>query len=1015
MIKIDLHLKPYLFFVLFAFTRIVSFGQNHIVPVFKRCPVKTINFEQGLANNGTTSVVTDALGFTWISTKTGMQRYNGYTLETINPVINGRTISINTSVIFFTLQNGLIWMSCKQGVLIYNPQTNLFKEIIESTNLDNLNFSIIPVKEASEGILCLQYKKGLVLYSPQNGKMLKKITADNAFIQHAFNNPDIHTNSNFTANDSAVFIYNGKDLMQQVNIKTNEINYIKAENVNCFACTNTKLYIVSDAITSINIGDGKIEKSIPLKTITGENIIYEACFSTEKNQLLVGLNNHLFQFDSACNYMQEFTNLNRNVIVSVGFIKTIYADAFKRIWLLTNDDIKRVQNFNIPFEHLMYDGEKNNFIRTMYYDEKKHILLAGCYNGGIQLYDASDNALWQTAVSSKIIKNITGIEKLTDNDYLIVTIASGLYVLNLPSKKLKPLAQLNINMIDAGNINFCNNIQRINDSAIFIATSSNIYNCIFKKDELISATPLLPLNKNIFDQLYCFLSASNKTIWTGTATGKIFRMDSAGNFFTAQIPENYLVRSLAEDAKHNIWAGTDKGLYVYNNSGKLIKTFTTQSGLLNDCIYAISPVKNKTAVFASSNLGLSYISLNKNIINYTKESGLQENEFNTQSAIKTGSGKYYFGGVNGITSFYPSSLLYIKDTLVLNITKLVINDVSYNCSPGFLKGDSLKLNYSQNHIQLDFAALGLLNTNEYVYEYRLTNFETNWQSTREPRDIKYVLQPGNYSFEITCSPIFSSKEIFKRSIVIIISPPVWQTWWFKTLVVLIGIAIIALIVQQYLKRRYQKKLNALKLSYEIQHERERISRDLHDNLGAYAAAIASNVSIMQTEQTEGDKNVLHQLKTNSQSIINQLNDTIWALNKEAISLTAVSDRFKIFLQKIQPNYPNIHIDIEENILNDEKLSPTNALHLFRIMQEAVNNALRHSNCSNINIRINSSNTWSVVIKDDGKGFLDLNEKIIKGNGLKNIQLRGEEAGWKINWKDGTPKGTELMISCIQES
>ncbi len=1010
MIKVDLYVKQYLFFVLFAFTCIISFGQNAIVPVLKRCPVKTINFEQGLANNGTTSVVTDALGFTWISSKTGMQRYNGYTLETINPVINNKTININTPVIFFKLQNGLIWISYKQGVLIYNPQTNSFKEIIESLNADNLNFCIIPVKETSGGILCLQYKKGVLLYSPQNGKMLKKIMDDNAFIQRAFNNPDIHINSNFTANDNAIFIYNGSDLFQQVNIKTNEINYIQTENIFCFACTDDKLYTISaSSITSINIENRKIEKSIPLKGITGENILYESCFLTEKNQLLIGLNNHLFQFDSACNYIHEFSNLNRNVIVPVGFIRTIYSDAFKRIWLLTNDDIKRVQNFNIPFEHLIYDDEKNNFIRTMYYDEKKPILLAGCYNGGIQLYDTSGKALWQTAVSSSNIKDINGIEKLTDNDYLIVTIARGLYVLNLPSKKLKPLAQLNKNSIDAGNINFCNNIQRINDSTVLIATSSNIYTCIFKKDALISAQPLLPLNKNIFDQLYCFLYAGNKTIWAGTATGKIFRMDSTGNFFTTQIPENYLVRSLAEDAAYHIWAGTDKGLYVYNNSGTLIKTFTTQSGLLNDCIYAISPVKNKAAVFTSSNLGLSYISLNKNIINYTKESGLQENEFNTQSAIKTASGKYYFGGVNGITSFYPSSLVYIQDTPVLNITRLVINDVSYNCSPDFLKGDSLKLNYAQNHIQIDFAALGLLNTNEYVYEYRLTNFETNWQSTHEPRDIKYVLQPGKYSFEITCSSIFSSKEITKRSITIIISPPVWQTWWFKILVASLGIGIIAIIIRQYLNRRYQKKLNALKLSYEIQQERERISRDLHDNLGAYAAAIASNVSTIQSKQNVNNNIILQQLKNNSQFIINQLNDTIWALNKEAISLTSISDRFKIFFHKIQPNYPQITISIQENILNDEKLSPANALHLFRMMQEAVNNALKHSNCSNINIQINSGDTWNIIIKDNGDGFLNAKDNLVKGNGLKNIQSRGGEAGWKITWKNADPKGTEIEI------
>ena len=340
---------------------------------------------------------------------------------------------------------------------------------------------------------------------------------------------------------------------------------------------------------------------------------------------------------------------------------------------------------------------------------------------------------------------------------------------------------------------------------------------------------------------------------------------------------------------------------------------------------------------------------------------------------------------------------------------LIINDSLYNSSPGYWKGDSIKLKYAQNHIQFDFAATGLLNTNEYVYKYRLKSFENNWQTTHEPTGIKYVLEPGSYLFEIECSPVFSSKSIFKRSIAIIVSPPVWQTWWFKILMILTGVIIIALIVRQYLKKRYQQKLDALNLTQEIQHERERISHDLHDNLGAYAAAIASNISTIQTNHYNTNTAVFNQLKNNSQSIINQLNDTIWALNKEHIYLTAVSDRFKVFLQKIRPNYPSINIEIKESIIHDELLSPANALHLFRMMQEAVNNALKHSDGNDIFIELISDKKWIVIIKDNGKGMPD-DEKIFYGNGVNNIKTRSKAAGWNVQWISEPQNGTEVVIS-----
>ena len=144
-----------------------SFGQSNVIQHFKRCPVKTINYEQGLLNNGTTNIITDALGFTWVSTQTGMQRYNGYVLKKINPVVNNDTISINSPVHFFAMQDGSIWISCKKGVIAYDPYTNSFKKIIADQNPGNLNFFIVPLKETNEGVWCIEEKKGIVIYSKQ--------------------------------------------------------------------------------------------------------------------------------------------------------------------------------------------------------------------------------------------------------------------------------------------------------------------------------------------------------------------------------------------------------------------------------------------------------------------------------------------------------------------------------------------------------------------------------------------------------------------------------------------------------------------------------------------------------------------------------------------------------------------------------------------------------------------------------------------------------------------------------
>ncbi|MBX9782100.1 MAG: hypothetical protein K2X48_02295 [Chitinophagaceae bacterium] len=194
-------------------------------------------------------------------------------------------------------------------------------------------------------------------------------------------------------------------------------------------------------------------------------------------------------------------------------------------------------------------------------------------------------------------------------------------------------------------------------------------------------------------------------------------------------------------------------------------------------------------------------------------------------------------------------------------------------------------------------------------------------------------------------------------------------------------------------------------------ERMRIAADLHDNLGVYAASMSSNISYIQPfEGDEKTKQAFHELKKNSGAIISELNDTIWVLKKESLLLTAVSDRIKVFMSRISKSYPHIQMEVNETISNDILFSSAQAFHLYRIVQEAVNNALKYSNGTKINITIQSDAKWQLTVEDDGKG---MPEKITAGeggNGLINMKNRAAEAGWTINWLARQGGGTIVKIA-----
>lgn len=193
-------------------------------------------------------------------------------------------------------------------------------------------------------------------------------------------------------------------------------------------------------------------------------------------------------------------------------------------------------------------------------------------------------------------------------------------------------------------------------------------------------------------------------------------------------------------------------------------------------------------------------------------------------------------------------------------------------------------------------------------------------------------------------------------------------------------------------------------------ERKRIAADLHDNLGAYAASIASNIDHIHLDGKDVGNTAMQELRSNSREMVSQLNDTIWVLKKDALTLTAISDRIKPFIQRLGASHPEIRVEVEENITEDVLLSPVQAFHLFRMMQEALANAVKHSGGTEIILAINETpGALNVCITDNGRGMNGSTANAREGNGLLNMKTRGREGGWSIDWQTNPQGGTVVLI------
>lgn len=228
-------------------------------------------------------------------------------------------------------------------------------------------------------------------------------------------------------------------------------------------------------------------------------------------------------------------------------------------------------------------------------------------------------------------------------------------------------------------------------------------------------------------------------------------------------------------------------------------------------------------------------------------------------------------------------------------------------------------------------------------------------------------------------------------------------------------AVLILTAAVVLFRRWRRR-QAIALAEAEEKERRRIAADLHDNLGAYASAITAGLDEIDggSRGTGGSPAIRH-LKELAVEITSSLRDTIWVLNKESITLTGISDRIKVYARKMQGTYPSVSIAIDENISQDLKLSPMHALHIFRIIQEAMHNALEHSHGHGIMVAFEShAGMASVSIADDGDGF-DPGARRSTGNGLANMKSRAEEAGFGLAFERVSPQGTRVVLSTRQNT
>jgi signal transduction histidine kinase len=471
------------------------------------------------------------------------------------------------------------------------------------------------------------------------------------------------------------------------------------------------------------------------------------------------------------------------------------------------------------------------------------------------------------------------------------------------------------------------------------------------------------------------------------------------------------VRCFVVGHDQNLYIGSNKGIFVLDSNLRQLWHLDKQNGLPDECIYSLE-VDKDNMLWCSSNKGIFKINPDRSILHLKKENGLQENEFNTNVSSVTPDGELFFGGINGISSFYPEKINPSSDPINIFFTSIKVNNEDLAIDTGLWKIEKIELPYSRNSLAIDYIAMGPDNPDQYIYQYKMQGVDEEWIANSDMQSTKYFLQPGRYVFQVYASKLFDKNAMPLKELIIIINPPFWKTWWFVIGMILITGIVLAFNINRFNKKKYARQLRALEDERQLKLERERISRDLHDSLGAYANAVLYNTELLQQENNNVRRDeLIKDLRFASKDIITSLRETIWALNKENFTVKDCLVRIRNFIQPFNRYYNHIQFRVEGDAPDELVLHATKALHLVRIIQEAVSNSIKHAEAKNIVVTSSEQNgNWKLEVTDDGKGFdFITTKKEERGNGLSNMEQRTHDAGFEMIIDSIPGTGTTLTI------
>lgn len=858
--------------ILLVCLSVTSLGQQ------KTIKFDTYSLEDGLSQSSVTGIVQDKYGYIWISTQDGINRFDGYGFRVFKNVPDSLNTIPNNYIHFFKENplTGNLWFGTNRGIGTMNPKDYSVKRISKNTiqNLQGFIFKSLTF-DKDGSLWALTEKNGInrINLKTKDIETIRSINGDaelnsiyidksqNLWIGtasgQAFYAPypyrdfkSIDYNSIFSIAPVNGFYENDlgdllmlteKGLFKIDSTKKlhpyTDILEVRYGNINCvYQEDQRNLWIGTKDAGLILLQTTKDGKEIISQyqnnqlddaSIADNNI--SCIYEDESGVFWVGTAQGVSKFDK---YKQGFTTITLNSEPSKGLIDygvwSFAEDSLGNTFIGTKKDLTIYNYQKQKFFHIIRDINTTHNLLSIHVEKNNRIWLG--FDDGLFLLTLEENRnfdykLQRINFLPDDLRPNVRVYSITaaDSNSIWVGSREGLTHLNTTNH----------------NFNFYSSANGLDEGAVKL---------IYK--DLSDQTWVVTTNKGLY------------AIHENSENNYVFEYCNIEDYDES----NAHITCILQTKPGSLWLGTyGEGIKKLDLVSRKTTNYTETEGLSNNVVYGLLQ-DDDGFLWMSTNKGISKFNpKSKRFTNYSVKDGLQSNEFNMQAYMKSQNGLLYFGGINGYNIFDPRSITINPNPPKAIITQITLSTKGSNATniiaENVVTNEVLRLNHDQNDISFTFSATNFSNPRQNHYKYRLEGHDPDFTSSKLENTVHYLnIAHGTYTFKVYAQSADGVWSKEPTTIKIIITPPFYSTWWFRTIsalfVIIVGLVFYRRRIDTIRRQKVRLEIEVVKRTRQVTEQSKKI-QDQKQKVEVQKAKIEHQNELLEKEKERVEQLLLN--------------------------------------------------------------------------------------------------------------------------------------------------------------